>query len=360
MMPSGAPTNLGLAEIGLIAAATVCVVAGVLPVLRRYRALSWGGGVLALITAVYPRQGNPLGQWLFVGSSGALRVPSEAFGIAWWVLGAWLLNSLLDMALRRTLFPDDNEPHARRLFADLAAGLIYLVAVIGIVETVLKQPIYTLLATSGVLAIVLGLALQNTLADVFAGLAMNIERPFVPGDWITVSGGAEGEVIEINWRATQIKTAANDMVAIPNSVVAKAVVTNHRRLNGPHLCTLAVKVDHRVAPTRVIEALYAAVSGSPVIAPGTAATAYACGFDGSLVNYELSMPIDDFTLIWSVQSDVVGRVVDALAGRGIAIGPPVLAVRIEPLGALAYRVNATPGVASRQINPHRGANEYHQ
>jgi hypothetical protein len=148
-MPGGVATILGWAEMGLLAAAAVCIFGAFMPSLRRYRALFWGGCALALITAVYPRQGNPLGQMLFVGASGAMRVPSELFGIAWWVLGAWLLNSLLDMVLRRTLFPDDNEPHARRLFADLAAGLIYLVAIIGIVETVLRQPLYTVLATSG-------------------------------------------------------------------------------------------------------------------------------------------------------------------------------------------------------------------
>jgi small-conductance mechanosensitive channel len=109
------------------------------------------------------------------------------------------------------------------------SGLAYVIAFVGIMDTVLKQPISTVLATSGVLAIVLGLALQNTLADVFAGLAINVERPFGAGDWITVNTLAEGQVIEINWRATRIKTTANDIIVMPNSVIAKAVLTNHRR-----------------------------------------------------------------------------------------------------------------------------------
>lgn len=50
-------------------------------------------------------------------------------------------------------------------------------AFLGIMNTVFEQPLSGVLATSGVLAIVLGLALQNTLADVFSGLAINIERP---------------------------------------------------------------------------------------------------------------------------------------------------------------------------------------
>jgi len=54
--------------------------------------------------------------------------------------------------LSKTIFPHDNQPHARRLFADLASALIYVIAFFGIIETVLKQPISAVLATSGVLA----------------------------------------------------------------------------------------------------------------------------------------------------------------------------------------------------------------
>ena len=147
--------------------------------------------------------------------------------------------------------------------------LVYVVALVGIMDTVLKQPISAVLATSGVLAIVLGLALQNTLADVFSGLALNIERPFRAGEWITIPDGIEGQVMEINWRATRIKTASNNMIVIPNSVISKATITNHRRLNDPHICTVTLKIDHCVPTARVIDVLQAAARGTPGIALNT-------------------------------------------------------------------------------------------
>jgi hypothetical protein len=52
-------------------------------------------------------------------ASDAAHVPAEVFGIAWWIPGACLVRSLLTLVLRRTLFPDDNQPRARRLYADL-------------------------------------------------------------------------------------------------------------------------------------------------------------------------------------------------------------------------------------------------
>ncbi len=284
--------------------------------------------MLTLMTALFPRPGNELGQYLFAGSSGMPRLPSELFGIAWWILGAWLVSSVLGLVLRRTMFPDDNEPHARRLFADLASVLVYVVALVGIMDSVLKQPISAVIATSGVLAIVLGLALQNTLADVFSGLALNIERPFRAGEWITIPHAIVGQVMEINWRATRIKTASNNMVVVPNSVISKATITNHRRLNDPHICTVSLKIDHSVPVAGVIDALQAAAKATPGIALDSIPSAYALDFTETLIAYGIDFAIDDFTLRFEVQSALIQRVTDKLRAMHIPIGRPALDVRI--------------------------------
>jgi small-conductance mechanosensitive channel len=321
---------LGVTEICILAAAALLLVCATVPRLRPYRSLFLGAALLAAITALFPRTGNPLGHFLFEGPSGATRLPRELFGVAWWILGAWLLKSLLDLVLSRTVFPDNGEPHARRLFADLASALIYVLAFVGVVDTVLKQPVSSFLATSGVLAIVLGLALQNTLADVFAGLAINIERPFGAGDWISLPDRVSGQVIEVNWRATRLRTLTNDTIVMPNSVVAKAIVTNHSRPIGLHFRTLRLDVEHTVAPARVLEALQAAATGSPGTAPATVATARACEFSDSLIGYELAFAIDDFALAPGIQSEVVRRIGNIFQERGIAIGASATDVRIVP------------------------------
>jgi small-conductance mechanosensitive channel len=318
----------GWVETSLLVAAAVLLACGIWPRLRIYRSLLWGSSILLLITALFPRRGNALAQYLFAESAGSSRLPVELFGVAWWVLGAWLVKSLLDLILRRTIFPHDHRPHARRLFADLASGLIYVVAFAGIMDTVLKQPISGVLATSGVLAIVLGLALQNTLADVFSGLAINIERPFGAGDWITVTDNAVGQVIEINWRATRLRTLANDMIVIPNSVAAKSVVTNHSRANGPRVCTIRVTVDQAVPAGRVMEALCAAGSAGKGLAAGTSAAAYATDISASAVIYELTFSVDDFAMTPSVRSDVITRVTAACQSLGIPFGGPAMDIHI--------------------------------
>lgn len=318
---------LGWVEIGLLVLSTALFMCGWVPRLRSWRSLFWGSCALALLTAGFPRKDNPLGQYLFVGSHGAPWIPLQLFGIAWWILGAWLVKSLLDLVLRRTIFPDDNEPHARRLFADLISALIYVVAFVGIMDKVFKQPLSGVLATSGVLAIVLGLALQSTLADVFAGLAINIDRAFAAGDWIAVPDRIEGQIIEVNWRTTRVRTSTNDMIVIPNSVIAKAVVTNHSRLNAPYTCILRVGVDHAVSPERVIDALQRAAGLSSGVAPGLTPTAYACRFADTLIEYELYFACEAYPLVSRTQSEVVQHIAEALQQLGVRIGTP--AVKIE-------------------------------
>ena len=314
-------------DFACISAAVLLLVCGLIRKVRPYRSLLWGGSVLLVLTAIYPSQNNPLGHYLFFGASGALRLPPEVLKIAWWIVGAWLLKSLLDLVLRRTFFPDDNQPHARQLFADLASAFIYVVAAVGIVDVVFKQPISTVLATSGVLAIVLGLALQNTLADVFSGLAVNIERSFRAGDWIATKEGVEGQIIEINWRAARIKTACNDLVVIPNSVLAKAIVTNHSHLNTPRIGVVRLCVHHNVAPGRVLEALQRAADKVDGVAPDTTSSAYACGFDDNMIGYELDFAVSDFTLLCGVQSQVIQQIALAFQEAGIGIGRPVTDMR---------------------------------
>ncbi len=320
---------LGWLEIVLwCAAAALLLLAHFSTRLRPYRSLVSGSGVLLLITSLLPRPGNALGQFLFGSASRGPRLPTELFGIAWWLLGAWLVNGLLSLILSRTLFPRDDEPHARRLFADLASGVIYLVAFGGIMETVFQQSMSTVLATSGVVAIVLGFALQSTLGDVLSGLAINIDRPFGAGDWIAVQPDLEGEIIEINWRSTRLRTWLGELIVIPNSVLAKSTVTNHSRLALKHRCAIQIRIDHTVSPSVALRILETAGNASPDQLHPLDARAYALEFKKSLITYELAYRVHEFARGPAVRSALIQRVADALRSHGIPIGLSVTDIRI--------------------------------
>src|SRR5215469_4770902 len=109
--------------------------------------------------------------------------------IAWWLWTAWFLVAVL-----RAVLVFQRSPREAKLLQDLLAGIIYLAALFAIISYVFDLPIQGLLATSGVVAIILGLALQSTLGDVFSGVVLSFSRPYRPGDWVSVDGGTDGRV----------------------------------------------------------------------------------------------------------------------------------------------------------------------
>ena len=87
-----------------------------------------------------------------------------------------------------------------------------------------------LLATSAIVSVVLGLALQETLGNLFAGVALQFDKPYEIGDWIELSTGSSekiaGEVYEISWRATILYGLFYEVITLPNRLVAQSEVSN--------------------------------------------------------------------------------------------------------------------------------------
>ena len=117
------------------------------------------------------------------------------------------------------------------------------------------QAITGLLATSGIVAVVIGLALQNTLADVFSGFAVGLDQPFNPGDRVAISGEIEGVVVQLNWRSIRIETDGEDLVTIPNSIVAKSHIINRTSRSERRLVSVQIVTLSTASADRVIELL---------------------------------------------------------------------------------------------------------
>ena len=116
-------------------------------------------------------------------------------------------------------------------------------------------------AASAVAAAVLGFALQETLGNAFAGLAIQTEKPFRVGHWVTVAGN-DGRVVEVTWRATKIRTKAGNLVTLPNNVVAREAITNYTEPTAPTRIFVEVGATYSAPPNEVREALFAAVQSA--------------------------------------------------------------------------------------------------
>lgn len=242
--------------------------------------------------------------------------------IAWWYFAAWLAARLVRRVSPRFLFPFDSQPRRRKIISDLVAGLIYLAAVFGILKFAFHQPIEGLLATSGIVAIVLGLALQSTLADLFSGIALNVEDPFRAGDWITVDGGTEGQVVEINWRATRIRDRNGDTAVIPNSQIAKSRVTNHSLPEKAHPSSINIDVDADLPTHEVNKILISAALGAKHVLSIPAPDVTIQAIRGRTASYCVSFYVADFAEIPTAQSDALTQVLARAADGGLRLARP--------------------------------------
>jgi small-conductance mechanosensitive channel/CRP-like cAMP-binding protein len=206
----------------------------------------------------------------------------------WWLLGARVLVAIMAFTLNH-----NRQWREARLFPDLTAAAIYIAAILVVLISVLALPIGGLLATSGVLAIVLGLALQNTLADVFAGIAFGIESPFNVGDRISVTDKIEGTVVQMNWRSIRILTDGDDVAIVPNSVVAKADIVNRSSPTRVRSAFIELSCPAGSNPEQIIDTLQQATLLCPTILPAPPARAVLIRLGSTRNHYQVSFSVAD-------------------------------------------------------------------
>jgi small-conductance mechanosensitive channel len=253
--------------------------------------------------------------------------------ILWWVAAA-----LLTVGFLRVFVVLGGKPSESKLAQDLLAGVVYLAAILAIVAYVFDLPIKGLLATSGALAIILGLALQSSLGDVFSGIVLNLEKPYHVGDWIVLDDGVQGTVIETNWRATHILTGNQDVAIIPNSVVAKAKIVNASTPTRTHGASLRIKLEASLMPSVGCDLMKEVLLGSCHILRTPEPSVTIKDLTADMIDFELSYAVADVGAVSAAQNELFDRVYRAAAAAGVRLAPRV--------GAVASTVRPEDGEAA--------------
>jgi len=179
-----------------------------------------------------------------------------------------------------------------------------------------------LLATSAVSAVVIGFALQDTLGNAFAGLAIQSEKPFRVGHWIRV-GEFEGRVAEITWRATKLRTKSGNFVALPNNIVSKEPITNYSEPAAPTRLEVEVGASYQAAPAAVKAAIYEALANAPRALKAPAPDVMLVGFDSSAMTYRTRFWIEDYERDEAARDEVRTAIYYAFARHGLDIPWPI-------------------------------------
>jgi len=276
-------------------------------------ALDNGAGVLALLL-------------------GVVAVASAASQVFGWYIDSVGVSSSSGIGLRML-------PLLRRI----TSLLIYAIGGLLILD-LLSVNINPLVASLGLGGLAVALAIQPTLANLFAGTYVMTEGIIKPGDYIQLEGGTAGYVVEVSWRSTRLRTWGNNLVVVPNAKFAETIITNYNEplpaVNVWLTCGVSYDSDLEHVERVSREVMVHALETSPDAIKEYGAWFAFDKFDDSNVNFWLFIQAKDRWGSFVLQSDLIKGLHRRFKEEGIVINYPMRALKF-PEG---WEPGVLPGV----------------
>ena len=251
------------------------------------------------------------------------RYVHDGFTAAAVFMGVVISLRVLDVLFFDSLAQWRQQPRAPQVVRDIGRWVLSLLALVWIVRGFFPGVNLNVLAVSSlVVGYIVGNATQDTLGNLIAGLALNTERPFQIGDWVTF-GNHTGVVVDITWRATRLRTKADDYVVIPNASIAREPILNFSRPTRNHGCYLSIGVSYDTPPNKAREVILKVLETMPDVCREPAPSVYLTGYGDFAINFTIKFFIEDYVRLDPIQSGVLDRLWYAFRREGISIPFPV-------------------------------------
>ncbi len=304
--------------------------------------------VRVLRTWVVPSVGLALFLRLILGRSSSDLWVRLAETLVWVSVVISVLGAVNVVVFERAR-PGSWQHRVPNLLRDLIRLLLVAAATALVYSFVWGRELTGAVAALGVTSIVVGLALQEPLGNLFSGLMLLMERPFEVGDTIEISG-VGGVVKEINWRSAHIKSNRGVMQIVPNSTLNKEIISNYSRPRPIRLEEIDVAFSYEDPPNVVRKALLE-VADAPGVLDDPAPIAATFSFGDSAVNYKLIYRTTEEDR-WPVRNELVTRIWYAARRHGLTLPYPIVSnlhyQQTEPFGksrpSAVDRLSALPGI----------------
>jgi small-conductance mechanosensitive channel/CRP-like cAMP-binding protein len=182
-------------------------------------------------------------------------------------------------------------------------------------------------AATAVGAVVVGFALQNTLGNLFAGLAIQIEKPFRIGEWVRIAD-IDGLVSEITWRAVKVRTKSGNFVVVPNSKLADDIIINYSEPTRDTRLEVLVGAHYDVPPNRVKAVILDGLKRDSLISTERDPEVTIADFAESAITYRVWVWIADFATDYQTYDRIRSAIYYAFRRHDIVIPYPIQ-VQIE-------------------------------
>ncbi len=231
-----------------------------------------------------------------------------------------LLMDAVDYSSRR------GRRDASNILRDLISLSLYAAVLVGVLAADFQVNVYSLVASVGVLGVVIGFAVQQTLGDIFSGLALQLQRPFDHGDWVR-SGQFLGRVQSIGVRSTTVITRGNERLEIPNSAIAKEVLTNY---GAPPVCDeISLGISYNEPPNRVREVILKVMRDVQHVLMEPSPEVLAWEYGDSAIKYRIKYWIPDYSLQEEIRNSLVTALWYALRRNRMEIPFPIQTIDVR-------------------------------
>lgn len=219
------------------------------------------------------------------------------------VLAAFPITTLLVRIIWGGKPNADLKSAGPQILIDTIRLLILLLAVVLALQFVYDLEVPGLLAGSGIMAIILGLAMQDLLGNLIAGVSLHLEKTFQPGDWLLINN-THARVIEISWRSTLLLTNDDVLIDVPNTEITKHAVTNFQLPTPRHAVKATVSLNYDLPPLRAKAVLRQAAACVPGVCAEPTPVVQLKDFLDSGISYEIKVWIEDHAQMNRILSDL--------------------------------------------------------
>jgi small-conductance mechanosensitive channel len=209
----------------------------------------------------------------------------------------------------------------------LALGFLVILHGLGISIT----PLITALGVGG---LAVALALQDTLANLFAGMHILVEKPLRIGDYIELDTGQKGYVDDIGWRTTRIRMLGNNIVVVPNNKLSQSIITNYYLPEKRMSLLIPVGVSYDADPEKVERILIEETEKAAGEVPGLLKepapfVRFIPGFGDSSLDFTLICQVSEFVDQYLAQHELRKRIFKRFNEEGIEIPFPIRTVYLK-------------------------------
>lgn len=214
------------------------------------------------------------------------------------------------------------------------AQLFVLIVGVLIILNQLHISITPILTALGVGGLAVALALQDTLANLFAGFYVTVAGQVRLGDYIKMDSGPEGYIADITWRSTTIRTLGSNLIIVPNSKLAQAIVTNYNLPNKLMPVSLQVNVPYDADPAHIEQVLLEIAREVSRDVPGmlhdpAPSVAFDPGMGESWIGISLNYTVTEFASQFAVRNELRKRIFQRFRQEGIVVPYPARAIYIR-------------------------------